>query len=176
MGFTAFDAACGAGSLEAMEELLTQTGNKLDISRGLFCCMSNRGGKAEVLDRLVSLNADINSPFRQRLMSLHGILFAAKAMQHRFGKATILTRLAYHGHGATPLMLAVMTGQYEGAAALIAAGATLDLRNARNRTVADFAREQSVPHFLKEGLEGRLEEVQEISAVAMSCGRNSFQI
>ena len=47
------------------------------------------------------------------------------------------------GTGQTPLMAAIMSGQYEGAAALIAAGARLDLRDSRNWTAADFA--QGVP-------------------------------
>ena len=71
-------------------------------------------------------------------------------------------------------MLAVMTGQYEGAAALLAAGASSDTRNARNRTVTDFAREQSVPLFLREALEGRTEEARKLVAVAIA--GNTFQI
>ena len=126
------------------------------------------------MELLIRLRADMNTPFKQRLLSIHGILFAVKSMQYRFGRHTILTRLAYHGHGATPLMLAVMTGQYEGAAALLAAGASSDTRNARNRTVTDFAREQSVPLFLREALEGRTEEARKLVAVAIA--GNTFQI
>eukprot|EP00439_Symbiodinium_sp_Y106_P047458 s4267_g6.t1 len=174
LGFSAFDAACGAGSLEAMQELLTQAEYRIDLSRSFFASMSNRGGKAELVELLIRLRADMNTPFKQRLLSIHGILFAVKSMQYRFGRHTILTRLAYHGHGATPLMLAVMTGQYEGAAALLAAGASSDTRNARNRTVTDFAREQSVPLFLREALEGRTEEARKLVAVAIA--GNTFQI
>ncbi|CAE7728728.1 kidins220b [Symbiodinium sp. CCMP2456] len=174
LGFSAFDAACGAGSLEAMQELLTQAEYRIDLSRSFFASMSNRGGKAELVELLITLRADMNTPFKQRLLSIHGILFAVKSLQYRLGRHTILTRLAHHGHGATPLMFAVMTGQYEGAAALLAAGASSDARNARNRTVADFAREQSLPFFLREALEGRTEEARELVAVAIAS--NTFQI
>ncbi|CAE7444088.1 B'ETA [Symbiodinium sp. KB8] len=174
LGFSAFDAACGAGSLEAMQELLTQAEYRIDLARSFFASMSNRGGKAELVELLITLRADMNTPFKQRLLSIHGILFAVKSLQYRLGRHTILTRLAYHGHGATPLMFAVMTGQYEGAAALLAAGASSDARNARNRSVADFAREQSLPVFLREALEGRTEEARELVAVAIAS--NTFHI
>ena len=51
------------------------------------------------------------------------ILFAAKSVQHRIGKRTQVSCWAYHQARQTPLMAAVMSAQYEGAAALVAAGA-----------------------------------------------------
>ena len=62
-------------------------------------------------------------------------------------------RLGYHSSGATPLMLAILSGQYEAATALIAAGAKMDVRNSRNRRAADLAREMQVPDFLMQALE-----------------------
>ena len=41
----------------------------------------------------------------------------------RYGRESFLTRWAFHITGLTPLMAAVMSGQYEAAAALIASGA-----------------------------------------------------
>ena len=61
-----------------------------------------------------------------------------------------------------------MSGQYEGAAALIGAGARLDLRNSRGWTAADFAHGHAVPHFLTEAFEGQLEGCQRITALALS--------
>ena len=49
-------------------------------------------------------------------------------------------------------MSAIMSGQHDGAAVLIAARAQLDLRTARGWTALDFAREQSLPAFLLQAL------------------------
>ena len=57
-------------------------------------------------------------------------------------------------------------GNYECAAALIAAGAQLKLRNERGWTAADFARDRSVPEFLSEAFEGRVEECRRVSLLA----------
>ena len=70
--------------------------------------------------------------------------------------------------GQTPLMAAVMTAQYEGAAAMIAAGARLDLRNSRNWRAQDFAEGQSLPDFLTQAFDGQLEGCQRITAVALA--------
>ncbi|CAE6956283.1 mask-1 [Symbiodinium sp. CCMP2592] len=169
-GFSSFEAACGFGSLEAADELLQQAAYQIDVSRALFCAMANRGGKAELVHRLLALRADVDHQFKQSWLSLHGIYTCVRILQQKSGKATFASRAAYHGDGMTPLMAAVMSGQYEGAAALIAAGASLDLRNGRKWSTFDFAREQSLPHFLMEALEGRIEEVGRIftDAVASS--------
>ena len=68
-------------------------------------------------------------------------------------------------------MAAVMSRQYEGAAALIAAGARLDLRNSRNWTATDFASGQSVPEFLMQAFEGQLEGCQRVAALALANAR-----
>ena len=65
-----------------------------------------------------------------------------------------------------------MSGQFEGAAALIAAGARLDLRNCRNWTAADFARGHSVPDFLTEALfHGQPEGCLRVTASALAQAR-----
>ncbi|CAE7288982.1 B'ETA, partial [Symbiodinium sp. KB8] len=99
------------------------------------------------------------------------VVFSAKSFQHRFGRRTLTSRWAYHRGHQTPLMAAVMSRQYEGAAALIAAGARLDLRNSRNWTAADFAAGQSVPEFLMEAFEGQLEGCQRVAALALANAR-----
>lgn len=43
----------------------------------------------------------------------------------------LATRMAFHAKGSTPLMQAVMGGQWEAAAALVARGARIDARNAQ---------------------------------------------
>ena len=87
-------------------------------------------------------------------------------LQHRFHKVTVISKILYHVQGATPLMLAVLTGNDECAAALIAAGAKLNLRNSRGLTAADLIRRRSGPEFLLEACEGRVEACQRVSSLA----------
>ena len=56
-----------------------------------------------------------------------------------------LTYLAYHHSGATPLMLSIITGKFDCASLLLAAGARVDLKNRRGKTAADIARETRAP-------------------------------
>ena len=70
-----------------------------------------------------------------------------------------LTAAAYHTHGMTPLM-AVQRAQHEGAAALIAAGARLDMTNCRGW------KGQSIPQWLQQGLQGNLAECRRVSQLA----------
>ncbi|OLP87173.1 Ankyrin repeat domain-containing protein 17 [Symbiodinium microadriaticum] len=143
-GLSAFDIACAIGSAAAVEELLVQSGYGMTLR-----CT------AHLVDRLIIARADVDEQLMQPFLSLLGIVWAALSLRHRFGHSSTLSRTAYHSHGATPLMFAVLTGQYEGAAALIAAGARLDLRNGRGRTALDLGRELRAPDFLMEALEGR---------------------
>lgn len=154
-GLSAFDIACAIGSAAAVEELLVQSGHGMKLSRALHFAMWFQGGTAHLVDRLIIARADVDEQLMQPFLSLLGIVWAALSLRHRLGHSSTLSRTAYHSHGATPLMFAVLTGQYEGAAALIAAGARLDLRNGRGRTALDLGRELRAPDFLMEALEGR---------------------
>ena len=62
--------------------------------------------------------------------------------------------------------MAMLESQFAGAASLIAAGARLDLRNARGWSAADLIRGQSVPEFLRQAAEGNLEECFRIAALS----------
>ncbi|CAE7226524.1 Ank3 [Symbiodinium sp. CCMP2456] len=174
LGFSAFEAACGFGNLDAAREIIRQGGDTVDISRGLYCGMTNRGGTAELVEFLLSLRADVNHQFRLSSMTCMGrLLVAGKTLQHRFGKQTMGSKASYHGQDVTPLMVAVMSGQYEGAAALLAAGARTDLRNSRKKTVADFAEEQALPRFLQDALEDGLNRV-DVQRIASAALANSY--
>ena len=102
---------------------------------GILGNLGLRGGSAELVEELLGSRADLN--FQNdiyRDLSLLGRLFVlAKSFQHRFGRATAMSALSYHTNGCTPLIAALQTAQYEGAAALIAAGARLDLTNEQPR-------------------------------------------
>eukprot|EP00435_Cladocopium_sp_Y103_P043070 s2867_g12.t1 len=168
--FSSFEVACSFGSMEVIEELLLR---ETEISKGLHFAMVFRGGTAKLVNRLIQLRADVNQQWKEPFWTFHGIYNHIQALQYRMGKRTTSTVMAYHIYGATPLMNAVLSGQYEGAATLIAAGARLDLRNARKRSVADFADEISVPEFLSQALQGDPEACHRI---AMAADDDVFEI
>ena len=68
----------------------------------------------ELVHRLVEMRADVNSPYKIGTFSLNGMYVAYNTARYRLGKKTNGTAAGYHGHFQTPLMAAVMTGQYEG--------------------------------------------------------------
>ena len=143
VGMNSFDIAGMFGSLAGLEELVVQVGPDLrmaDLSKALLAATGVRGGSAELVQRLLELRVDANVQATMSSNAAAHVLFTAKSIQHRSSKATFLTRWAYHLNGQTALMAAVMSGQYEAAAALVAAGAKLELRNSRNWTAADFAK------------------------------------
>ena len=157
LGPNALDCAAGYGSMAALEELLSLCHpTSLDASRALACATGGRGASAEMVQRLIDLRADVN--FQQNLrrdFTLLGRIFLkAQALKHRFGTKTAGSKQAYHASGSTPLMWALLTAQYEGAAALLKAGARLDICNCRGWTPADFVKGLSIPTFLQQLLEG----------------------
>ena len=143
-----------------------------ELSLTLWASTGFRGGSAELVQRLLSLRADVDFQFdmRRDYRSMGRLLFAAKSLQYRLRKASVLTALAYHAHGSTPLMQAIRSAQYEAAAALIAAGARLDLRNCRHWKAADFAEGQSIPDFLQLGLEGDASQCRRVCSLALPDG------
>ena len=165
-GISAFESACACASFSAMQELLNQASHNVDATSALFCAMLHRGGSADLVNWLVELRADVNgSRSVWKHSKAFGVLTAVKSLQHRYGRASACTKSLHHVPGATPLMLAMNTSQYEAVAALIAAGARIDLRNKRGWTVADFAEGQSLPGFLTEALEGNSAECQRLTKV-----------
>lgn len=155
-----------------MEELIQQAQpNGPELSRILWSAMSQRGGSAELVERLISLKADVDSQYDLKSLSRVGRVFiAAKSLQHRFGRGTLLTALAYHEPGQTPLMAALQSAQYEAAAALIAQGCRLDIKNGRGWTAADFASNHSIPQFLQQGLQGNPLECCRVTSLALPDG------
>ena len=147
-----------------------------ELSSALQAAVANRGGSAEIVEILVNLRADVDFQFdpRRALLPLGRLLFAAKSLQHTWGKATQLTATAYHSYGRTPLMGALQSAQHEGAAALIALGARLDIKNLRGWTAMDFAKEESIPEWLHQGLEGDTAECDRVTALALAYVEASF--
>lgn len=68
-------------------------------------------------------------------------------------------------------MSAIMAGQHDGAAVLIAARAQLDLRTKRGWSAVDFARQQSLPAFLLQALlEGEREPCELVASLVDGSG------
>ena len=172
-GFNALQLAAGSAATAALEELVMQgRPGSQDLSVALLNGVAVRGGSAELVYRLIALRADIDFQLNvpRDYSTLGRLLIAGKSLQYQFGRETGLTTLAYHLQGSTPLMQAIRSAQFEAAAALIAAGARLDLRNCRHWTAADFARGQSIPRFLQLGLEGDPSECRRVSSLALADG------
>ena len=169
LGFSTCQTAEAFGATAAVEELVMQSSPaSLDLSLALFDAAGFRGGSVELVQRLIGLRADVDfqKSMSRDVSALGRLLFAAKSSQHRLGRTTVLTAYARHLHGSTPLMQAIRSAQFEAAAALIAAGARLDLRNGRNWSAADFARDEAIPHFLQLGLHGEASECRRVSSLA----------
>ena len=167
-GVTPLACASGLGSLEALDELLRHgIVSSLDATSALYNVAGSTGG-AEVVHRLVEMRADVNSQTGDwfKRTALMRAVYTFKLLQHRFHKVTILSKLFYHAKDAPPLMLALLSGNDECAAALVAAGAKLHLRNSRALTAADLIQRRSGPEFLVEACEGRVEACQRVSLLA----------
>jgi len=169
-GGTPLETAAIMGATEALEELLTHINlSALDATYALYHAAGDSGG-AQVVHRLVEARADVNAQtdsFSKRTLLLRALCTFA-VLQHRFYRQTALTKMVYHLKGATPLTLALLSGNDECAAALIAAGAKLNLRNSRGLTAEDLIRRRSGPEFLLEACEGRVAACQRVSSLA--CG------
>ncbi|CAE7273959.1 Trpa1 [Symbiodinium sp. CCMP2592] len=172
-GLSGLQCAAGFGARAVIEEIVIQARpGEIDLSRALVDAAGFRGGSAELVQRLIGLRADVDFQISMSrdVKALGRLLFAAKSLQHRLGRRTGLTAYAYHLHGSTPLMQAIRSAQFEAAAALIAAGARLDLRNGQGWSAADFARGQAIPDFLRLGLEGDPSECRRVSSLALPDG------
>ena len=167
---TPLESAASGAALEVMEELLRHSMiSSMDATHALYSAATCAGG-AEFVYRLVEMRADVNAQTCDwcNRTALYRAIHTLLVLQHRFHKVTIFNTLMYHAKGATPLMLALLSGNDECAAALIAAGAKLNLRNSRGLTAADLIRRRSGPEFLLEACEGRVEACQRVSLLA--CG------
>ena len=173
LGAKALAVSALLGSRAALDELVRQTEpSGLELSVALELSIWNIGGSAEMVLHLIDLKADVNFQLKlSRDQTRSGrLLLFAKRLQYRFGSSTLLTTQAYHLEGRSPLMAALMSAQHEGAAALIAAGARLDLRNRRGYTAADFAQGGAIPTWLQQGLQGDSSGCQRVTSLALPNG------
>ena len=107
------------------------------------------GGSAEMVDMLIRAEADVNEQFKQPTFSLMGVVFMIARGKYLYQSSqSQLMQIAHHSLRATPLMFAILAGQYEGAATLLVHGAKVHLKNYRQKTALDLAREVSAPEFV----------------------------
>ena len=131
-GVKAITLACMYGAEAAVEALFKQAarvGGRVDLSNifWLSCTFGNAGAK--LVDTLLEVQADLDERGSFSLKTPLGLLFSVLALKYRLGSRTRLATMSYHRNGATPLIQAVLGGQWEAAATLIARGARVDLRN-----------------------------------------------
>lgn len=152
-GDHALNMAAASGASAAVEALLKDP-KDFDLSFTLHNAVMLQGGSSQVVSALIAAGCDVDAPYLQPIMSLVGIVHRVKGLQYRFQKPTMMRRMAYHSRGATPLMLAIICGNFEAAATLLAERARTDLRNFRGKTALDLAHELSVPDYLMDALNG----------------------
>ena len=93
------------------------------------------------LSGLLEARADLNERYSPSLTNPIGFAYWIKGKFYRPGGPSILARMGYHHRGATPLMAAIICGNFDVAARLISEGADLDLKNSKGKTALDFALE-----------------------------------
>ena len=177
-GVSALQCAAGLSAAEALEELVVQARpNSLELSRALFDATAFKGGSAELVQRLIALRADVDFQMSSSrdFSALGRLLLATKSLQHRFGRASVVKMIAYHLNGSTPLMQAIRSAQFEAAAALIAAGARLDLQKFQELDCGRLCSEPGNPELSAAGPGGRPVGVPQ-GVVARNCERLLYDL
>ncbi|CAE7912932.1 anks1b, partial [Symbiodinium sp. KB8] len=142
-GVSVMDGAAYHGALEAINELLSQsTASALNPTSALYNAAMG-GGSADVVHRLLEMRANVNAQTDEhwKRTAMIRTLYKVKVLQHRLGKVTMVSKILYHAKGATPLMIALLTGQ----------------------TAADFLQGHSVPEFLREAFEGLMSSLLSVT-------------
>jgi len=148
---TAFQLACAEGCVQAIEELLSQTPQSLKQSLH-FTFMLGKGS-GEVVSLLINARADVNEQLAIHVTEHFAwwTLIKYFSLKHRRTPSR-LTSLAYHHHGATPLMFSIICGNSEATYTLMKAGARIDIRNGRGKSAADLSAELQAPPSLTRAL------------------------
>lgn len=161
-GDHSLNMAAAAGSLEVIDVLLQDYKN-LDLSLTLHTAVILQGGSSSVVTRLLNARADIDGRYGVS-SAIIAMVHRVKGLQYRYGKSTMFRRMCYHSKGATPLMLAMICGNYEAAAALLHEGASPHQKNARGVSSAAIVGELGgIPDFLQEALSGQMSKCSSIA-------------
>lgn len=162
---TALQIASATGSPHVIQEILAHVpGHSLE--QCLHFSFAVGGGSARLVSLLLEAKANIDEQHAVPANSFNNIFYRTiltiGGIKHRF-RTSRLSTLAYHHHGATPLMFSIICGAFEASYALIEAGARLDLRNCRGKTAGDLARELHAPESLLSFLDPDKAQEQEVN-------------
>ena len=138
------EIACAMGAINVIKELLPQ---KMTSQHLLHWALINRGGSPDVISTLLLARMDPNEQYyatRFRFKVAFS-LFQAKNHIFKASQCSSWGTICYHLHGATPLMLSMLSRSFPAAQVLLNAGARLDLKNCRGQSVFDFAVDQQAP-------------------------------
>jgi len=159
--------AAYTNAIEAAKYLLAQSDGTISLSRALGFALYYRGD-AEMVQLLLDAKADMNEKMTMPLSTPYGLGWTVLGIQRRFGAGRRAVHVGYHAFGSTPLMFAILTGQHEGAAVLLAAKAKVDVQNSRGWTALDLAKEHGAPQFLIDALAGDLTVCSRIATSALT--------
>ncbi|CAE7584650.1 ankrd52 [Symbiodinium natans] len=146
-GLTPFETACACSAISAMREMLAQIPST-SLKRSLHWALMFHGGSTDTVRFLIDARANVDERFDVSVKEpTWWLLLTGASMKHRVSPSNF-TSLAYHRRGATPLMFSILSGYFEAAAVLLAAGARFGVQNSRRKTAADLARDSLAPSLL----------------------------
>ncbi|CAE7264004.1 unnamed protein product [Symbiodinium natans] len=150
MGCTPFQAGCCMGSVDTMQAMLEHAPGQI-LQHSLHFSLLLGEGSGQAVCMLLQSRADVNERCNFFKTKTYGwwALLKSLSLAHSAGYTSKLRKLAYHHHGATPLMFSVLAGTFEATYALLRAGARTDLRNGRGKVVLDLAREIGATDLMK---------------------------
>ena len=144
------ETAAGIGATGVVRELLTSTA--FDESQFLLhTALMFEGGAPEMISTLIEARCDVNEAFFPTHQAFQ-VIFLIFSMKHWLLGPSILSTIAYHHRGATPLMLSIISGHFSAAHLLLDAKARVETRNARHRCALDFAENNGAPEILLDEL------------------------
>ncbi|CAE7392145.1 Dclk1, partial [Symbiodinium necroappetens] len=165
-GADTLQAACAYATMDVVDELLKQervANDKAVLSKGLCLAATNWGCSPQLVLKLVEYGADVNFQLRASHFALsYQVVSKYFALRYRLGVRSPISVMMYHLDGLTPLMACLFTGQYDGAAALLASGARPELRNSRGWNAEDVIKGQTIPGWLKNGMAGQLSDCEDV--------------
>eukprot|EP00438_Fugacium_kawagutii_P008007 Skav209158 [mRNA] locus=scaffold1137:157519:158037:- [translate_table: standard] len=147
-----FRTACACGSTKVMKELLATIRNQVSLRFALHTALTFSGG-IETISCLIEASADVNEQLRIPFSRTTMWSFVRGLHLTHYVSPSVLTLLAYHHYGATPLTFSILTGKFEIIPILQAAGASWNIPNDRGKTPADFLRQMDVPFSANELVE-----------------------
>lgn len=170
-GADTLQAACAYATMDVVDELLKQehvANDKAVLSKGLCLAATNWGCSPQLVLKLVEYGADVNFQLRASHFALsYQVVSKYFALRYRLGVRSPISVMMYHLDGLTPLMACLFTGQYDGAAALLASGARPELRNSRGWNAEDVIKGQTIPGWLKNGMAGQLSDCEDVASLAL---------